>query len=496
MTVDSKRNHTGVALWIATALTLTWVVMQTWAVARRWPVDLLPDSPFDVMSGWWVASWVHLMLLSLLVWWLRASRWHWSNATAVMVVAAAARIMVVLATQPAVVDDMWRYLHDGQTLLAGESPYARAPAELTVEDAPVPALLSRINNPEWVTIYQPASQLTFAAVMALRVEALDPLGDRTWRLAMVSFDLFVIGLLLWRLRLGGWAASWAMLYAWHPLPIAKLAVSGHQDVVGIAFMLMGLLCCEAVGRRRDVRAVGGGVALAMAVAIKPYALLVLLPAAWAMRRMRPMVWAVAAGALALAALYLPFMLSEAGLARMIETARFFNEGGAFNGSLHPLLRWLAGSSTADGITAGLLVAVTIGVTWCCMRRTCAGMMDSHGGATPEARSATNHHLWLAAMTALLAGLLLASIVHPWYVLWALVLLPLTCAARTGRWLNAAVVFSVWWLAATIPLTYVVHLSDTPYRVPGWVLAVEYGPIYSALAVVGVAAALRRVTTRG
>ena len=257
---------------------------------------------------------------------------------------------------------------------------------------------------------------------------------------------------------------WVLLYAWHPLPILKVAGSGHQDVVGIALMLLGLLCCEAVWRKRDRWAVGGGIALALAVAIKPYVLLVLPAAAWFLRRARPISLASAAGALALTVLYLPFATSDAGLDRMFETGRYFNEYGVFNGSLHPALRWLTGSRPiTDAISAVLILSAVIATTGWCVR-----------GTRPRG-------LWLAAAAALLAGLLLASIVHPWYVLWALALVPLVCAAEIQRWLTAPVVFGIWWLAATIPLTYVVHLSDVPYRVPGWVLAVEYGPIYAVLA---------------
>lgn len=474
MIVAGKRDAPGAVLWIATAATLAWVVFQTTIFMGRWPGETLPESPLDVMGGWWIASWVHLLLLTILVWRLRASRWRLSIAGVVLILAAAARIAVVLNTHPAPVDDMWRYLHDGQTLLAGRSPYASAPAELSPDDAPMPELLPRINNPELATIYQPGSQLVFTAVMALRVEGWDPWGDRTWRLAMVGFDLLVVVMLLWRMKFVGRTAAWALLYAWHPLPIAKIAGSGHQDVVGIGFMIAGLLCCEAVWRRRDAWAFGGGVTLALAAAIKPYVLLVVMPAAWFLRRARPILIAAAAGAITLMGLYLPFALSETGLNRMIETGSFFNEHGNFNGSLHALLLWFTDSrSITDGGTAVLLLATITAVTWSCMRR------------------ARREGLWLAATGSLLAGLLLASIVHPWYVLWALAPLPLVCAVEVRRrFLTGPVAFGVWWLAATIPLTYVVHLSDMPYRVPGWVLAVEYGPIYAAM-VLAVCAAIAR-----
>ncbi len=61
------------------------------------------------------------------------------------------------------------------------------------------------------------------------------------RLVFVFLDMAIIGLILFQLRSMGRSAWWAVAYAWHPLAISEVAGSGHQDVIGIAFMLLSLV---------------------------------------------------------------------------------------------------------------------------------------------------------------------------------------------------------------------------------------------------------------
>ncbi len=256
-------------------------------------------------------------------------------ALGIIFVAVLARVVTVYATEPVLSDDIWRYIHDGETLLAGDNPYAVAPAdELSFDPA-----TNRINHPELVTIYQPVSQYVFGALAYVSGRTGAPV--RVYRLGFVLFDVAVVGLLLWQLHREGRSPWWAVLYGWHPLAVSEVAGSGHQDVIGMALLAGALVMVSAAvgggeayprdslrlsrglgdggGRAGKLRGGGGvvmgAVLLALAGAVKPIVLPIALLAGWRLRRVS-WGWAllfVAVMGVVLAAVYLPFMLMEGGL---------------------------------------------------------------------------------------------------------------------------------------------------------------------------------------
>ena len=374
------------------------------------------------------------------------------HAALVLLVAAAARCVVAVAGPPFLSDDIWRYIHDGATLgLAGENPYASSPAETD------PTF--RGNNPELVTIYQPASQWVFAGLARLAALPHGLAADAVFRLGFSVFDLVAVALLLAALRRAGRSAWWAALYAWHPLAITEVAGAGHQDPLGIALLLASLLAADGVRDGPDPRrgarllaAAGCGAAMAAAVAVKPVVgpIAVFVLVAWRRRlgpgAVAPAGVAAAAGAAVLAAMYAPFALMPGGMERMIETTRVFTAHWRFNGSLHPLLEWVTSSKPAVDAVLGAALLATIGaVAW------------------------KVHNLWRAAGAFLVAALLMTSTVHPWYLLWPLALVPMSRGV-------AAWVFA---LAATA--AYAAWLGGEAYGVPPWLRVVEYAPVYAAVA---------------
>ncbi len=375
--------------------------------------------------------------LTALVWRLQqASRQAEAGRAMLMILALAlvARLAVVLFTTPQLSDDIWRYVHDGRTTAQlGVHPYAAPPAE-----SPLPYIG---NNPTLVTIYQPTSQLVFAGIAALSPQ------ERAFRLGFVVIDLLVVALLLVALRDAKRSAWWAVLYGWHPLVIAEVAWSGHQDVIGIAALLAALLMTM---RARDRAhglgwAIGAGVCFALAIGVKPLVAPLALPLAWALReRWRLILPAAGGSVLMLAALYLPFALWEPGLGGMIETVRTFTEKWAFNGSAHAVAEHLLGEKpAADRLMLAALLLTLVAATFTC-------------------------DLYRAARVYLFAGVLLSSTAHPWYLLWALALLPLAWS------------WSAWGLSLTIVLAYTAWVNPAGFEPLAWAWWVMWVPVYGAV----------------
>lgn len=284
--------------------------------------------------------------------------------------------LTLLPTTPTLSDDIYRYLWEGKVQLAGHNPFALAP-----DDPALEGLRDRdylfINHKDVSTIYPPLSQLFFLAVAAA-----DPtvLG---MKVALVLADLALLLVLLRLIVRRGRPPSDVVLYAWHPLVIVEVAGSGHNDVVGTLFLLLGFAAWEEGRRNRAALAL----ALAALAKLLPIVLLFFL------RSFRRLLLGLAVVALA----FLPYADAREGL---YAGALVYARDLRFNAGFFALLdHWLApGVARA---AAGMLFAALVFLAF-----------------------AKRASLPTAALIVTGAGLCLTSQFHPWYLLWILPLVTL------------------------------------------------------------------------
>lgn len=410
----------------------------------------------------WAAGWT---ALTVMAWSLhtRPLRKHagWGVLLMIISIACGLRLMAITVDGPMLSDDLWRYVHDGYTLAGGNSPYQLAPNER--ENTTMP-WAKHINHGHLVTIYQPTSQWLFAGLWLAGDKLQQVTGaSTTWthamvfRLAFILFDLLIISLLIVILKGHDRSVWWTTLYAWHPIPILEIGSSGHQDVIGMMWLL---LCMVLLNKDTDtlreqnachskwiwsrmIRVAMAGAAFSLACGVKPIVAPLMLPMAWQLRRQPlAMICAVTTATISLVLLYLPFGLMDGGLHRLLETVQIFTHHWRFNGSLHRLAEMLSGSKTAADITAGLLL---VGLLALWLRYD----LDTW-------RIAGLYFLW---------AILLSSTAHPWYLLWALVFIPINFQPAT------------WILSLTISWSYVVLLDRETYLIPTWIHLAQYLPVY-------------------
>ena len=392
---------------------------------------------------YWTISATFWGVVTVAVWRYRTTN-RMLAAWMIVGISLLARLVVVVTTVPTFSDDLWRYIHDGTVLgIDRSNPYGQAPIDVDPE--------FQGNYPDLVTIYQPASQWLFAASAVVTAtvfgEAFSPdQAAMVFRMCFIGFDLVVVLLLLWCLRREGRSDWWAVLYAWHPLVIMEVAGSGHQDPLGVSMLLAAVLLCEQTKQWGVWSAIGSGLTIGGAIAVKPIIGPLMLPMFWTLKdRPRLLGWATVALAVVLVAMYMPFTLMAGGLSGMLGTAGTFVGTWSFNGSLHPLVEhWAGGKWQADTAMAVLLLAVLLGSMWAGvdLRRICG--------------------------IYLLAALLFSSTAHPWYLLWALAFVPIRFDLAT------------WVYSLTIGWSYWV-LSDRWHSgLPSWLLWAEYLPVYAAV----------------
>ncbi len=202
------------------------------------------------LAGYGIA-WLGLLPLLRAEVFGRAPRIGW-----ILGVALLARL-ILLPSELIQENDVYRYVLDGQVVLAGENPYRYAPEELALQtyhpladDLQQPEarqVLERISYPGIPTVYPPLAQVAFAS--AAWWSGWDWRGQRQLFLLCDLATIF----LLWKLLsvLGGPAQA-LVFYAWNPLVLKEIANSAHLDAL-VALAVLGavsaLICANRYGRQ-------------------------------------------------------------------------------------------------------------------------------------------------------------------------------------------------------------------------------------------------------
>lgn len=338
-------------------------------------------------------------------------------------------------TQPSLSDDVWRYLHDGRAQHAGINPYAYAPADPRTAGFRGPEY-ERINHPDLPTIYPPVAQYAFR----LAASFADPL--LAWRLILLAAEFVIIIAAALLLRQRDQPPVNVIFYAWHPLVVIEAIGSAHLEPLAIALLLLALVF---LAHRKTM---SGAAALAASVAAKLVAAPLLL--------FLPIKRALPAFAAVLLMLYAPMSL---GAVNPLGSLGVFARNWASNGSIAPLLTLLIGNTAYRLFAATALLLMLIA-----LKRKALDVRDVA-------------LIWFLMLFAL------APVVHAWYLLWPLALLPLR-----NNPLDTLGKCALAW-SMTVALSYVAHtyqLETGVWRIPPALLIAEYAPV-AGLAAYGVVA---------
>lgn len=408
----------------------------------------------------------------------------WALPVTILIFAALFRI-TLLPVWPTLSDDIYRYLWDGRVVVSGINPYAHVPSDAALAPLRDQSLYPNLNSPDYYSVYPPVSQAMFAAATA----AADRRYDSSVTAAMVvlkamliTLDLAAIALLMLLLasiRPGrGDPMRYAILYAWNPLPIVEIAGEAHAE----APMVFGImLTIWAISRwRGGVRAAppaaevangaggesesGDGIGFGEAqsergagravypivacIGVVMAALTKAFPIVLAPFVLRAIGWRWALLLLGLLAIGAWPLLSPTNIANYFDSVQLYYRLFEFNAgpylALKEIGRWWTGDDVSKtlgpalGVTYGLLVGAVF-VWW----KPHAARFD---------RDIVRAVMWLFG-----GYIVLATTVHPWYLLWILGPAVL-CIPNNRAWL---------WLSFAVGWSYMAYGAD-PVRVPAWV----------------------------
>lgn len=347
-----------------------------------------------------------------------------------IIIAGIAYRLTGIGAFPALSDDVYRFVWDGQIWLHGEHPFARKPSDIPpdtyTELGLTQEMYTGLNSPEYFTIYPPLSQAVFAISTWLGRGALVP--SATW---MQVFMLLCEVLSMWLLSqlLARWRMPQHLLigYAFHPLVIVELVGNIHMEAGMVTCILAALWLWD-----RD-KWVPAALALAGGVLFK------LLPILFLPLLIAPLGWrrAIATGFIvtfALVGSFLIFSQPEA-VFHIRESLALYVDTFEFHASVYYLLK-------LTGIPHDILGPL---LSFC-------AMLGILGFAWVHRREKGIAHVATAMLWALSIYFLSARIVHPWYIS------TLVGLAVLGPWRFP------WVWAMLLPLTYLTYRT-IPYEQP-------------------------------
>ena len=259
---------------------------------------------------------------------------------------------ILVFTQPALSDDMYRYVWDGRVQAQQISPYTYPPDAPELADLRDEAIWPAINRKSVVTVYPAGAELAFAFLWRIWPDNVH------WFQGVMAFgDLIAAVILCFLLRAMGRSPRLVLIYLWHPLVIFEVAHAAHVDGLVLPFLVGAWLA------RKSGRDALTGLLLGLAASLKLYPAL-LLPVLWRLRnergRFRPSWVMPLAFLVGFVTPYLPYLSNGTGVIGFLPA--YFHE--QFNFLLTgPLYFWVYQAGGRPELVINVLIALVLAVIY-------------------------------------------------------------------------------------------------------------------------------------
>ncbi len=351
-------------------------------------------------------------------------------------------LLRVIPLPAAPTDDAYRYLWEGRVQRAGFNPYLHAPTapelqHLRDDD------WTQINHPELAAIYGPVAEIEFLIASTIHPSVY------TIKALHVVWDALIVVVLASILRLKGIEPHRAMIYGLCPLVLSAFAVRGHMDSLMLLLLLVAvrLTLSRPVAGRPIALAVGAMAGLA--AASKIVAIVVLPWFLWRNRKAAPALFGV------VILCYVPYL--SAGTELFGSLFRF-TSATTFFSVLYTLgITESVIAAHRTSVATVLLIALTVVLGYLAIRR--KDLLDYCAGAFA-------------------AVILLAPVVHYWYLTWVLVFAPTRLQEKT-RAGKLPVAPSWCWLTASLAMVCyfeaeVARTATGQWTMPTWAPKLVWG----------------------
>ena len=334
-----------------------------------------------------------------------------------------------IGTHPIGSDDIYRYLWDGRVQSAGIDPYLYAPDDHQLDGLHTTDLPQKVNQPQMPTLYFPLSEWIF--LVAYHLSGTSFLG---YKVLLFIADILLAFVLLGLLRRMNKEPGFVLLFFACPLMIYEYSIDAHVDLFGLLFLAFFLLF------HLDRKTILALFFLGCSISVKPAALAVLPVLLFHHRPWKERFLTIFIPLAVVAVQFFPYI----GDGDIFVSLRTFARHWTFNGFFFHLFDLYFRDNLPSRLASTGLMMVLLGVI---LRRE-----DSLTGRM---------------YNAMLVLMLCSPIVHPWYIGWAALFVPLVQRLSGLYYISAA------GLTVLTPLTY----QLTGVWVDYWpVLLIEYLPV--------------------
>jgi hypothetical protein len=331
--------------------------------------------------------------------------------------------------QPIGSDDYYRYLWDGKVLSNGINPYLYAPADPKLESLHSDLLPEKVSYPKIKTIYFPLSQWLFTTNFLITGE--NTVGLKSFYLL---FDLIIILSLYFLLKKFFINPKYLLIYIALPLVNFQFFIDAHIDIVGVAFMTASLAFYFYDKKLLSY------ILLGLSLSVKPTGL-ILIPFLFQNEtNIKEKIQSIIIPFIVFFITFLPYIF----IATPLDTLINYTIKWTFNGMVYNSLNLFLSDNITIRIICGTLYILFLGIIYL-----------------------SKFDLIRKIYLSMFILMLFSPVVHPWYLIWFAVLLPIIIS------------YSGIYFASTISLTFITVIT---YQNTGiWkeysaVLLLQYIPI--------------------
>jgi len=309
--------------------------------------------------------------------------------------------IILIPVEPNLTDDYFRFYWDGLLNVQYISPYAYLPIDLMQNGLAEKFHLSeelfeKLNSPKYFSVYPPILQWLFMGAAAISGPNNLLLFVSILKLFILCFEVGSIVLLLKILRLIQQPLHWVLWYVLNPLVIIELNGNLHFEAAMVFFVLLAFyLLYTKKSWLYAAAAIAGGVASKLIP-------LIFLP--FLIKRIGLKKTLIFGFSVTFSLLLVAFRFIDPPIVKnLFSSVKLYYNTFEFNASLYYIFRWIGYQIKGWNMiaTIGKITALS---TFCIIL--CLAYLE---------HKKTLISLLRYALFALTVYLLLANIVHPWYI---------------------------------------------------------------------------------
>ena len=303
-----------------------------------------------------------------------------------------------ISTTPIGSDDVYRYMWDGKIQSNGINPYLYTPIDEHLNSFHSDLLPAALNFKEMKTIYFPLSQWLFYTGYKLS-------GESVWgyKLLLFLFEMLTLAAIFLLTRKMKIDLKYSLLYALCPLSIFQFGIDAHLDGFGLPILLFSLYFYL------DNKKILSAIFLGLSLSIKPVGLVIIPIFFLNEKNISDKMKIAVIPFIAFFVQFIPYIATT----NPFEAFFIFTKNWYFNGFVFNIVNAIFSNNQTSRLICGILLVISLLPLY-------------------YSKKALIEKIYFALMLLMI----FSPVVHPWYIAWIAILLPIT-KMRSGVYFIAA-----------------------------------------------------------